>query len=315
MACASSLANNDKVYAEVFNTASKHPRVKLFNFTYSLKRQNKNDSLYRCERSDDNKCNASITILDCDHQVVKVCGLKVSKIISADDILATHNHSSSEIHILKKEFEFNLMTRSASDTMALPKIYQQEESKIYRITSQKGISDEEIALNLKTFQSKKSAMYSKKSEKYPPNPKCLEDIVIEGEFTKCENGVDLFLIKDIKDIDPNTKKTMRIIIFGSSTMLKVLCDEATSLHTSDGTFAFAADLFFQVYIIMAYFHRRMFPCVYTLLNGKTKEAYLRMLNEIRLAYFICVLQICNICKAYFTKRGLTKHVNSQHGKQ
>ena len=23
---------------------------------------------------------------------------------------------------------------------------------------------------------------------------------------------------------------------------------------------------------------------------------------------------CNICKAYFTKRGLTKHVNSQHGK-
>ena len=70
MACASSLANNGKVYAEVFNTASKHPRVKLFNFTYSLKRQNKNDSLFRCERSDDNKCNASITILDCDHQVV-----------------------------------------------------------------------------------------------------------------------------------------------------------------------------------------------------------------------------------------------------
>ena len=29
----------------------------------------------------------------------------------------------------------------------------------------------------------------------------------------------------------------------------------------------------------------MFPCVYTLLNSKTQEAYCRMLNEIRLACF------------------------------
>ena len=37
-ASASSLTDSDKVYAEEFNTASKYPRVKLFNFTYSLKR-------------------------------------------------------------------------------------------------------------------------------------------------------------------------------------------------------------------------------------------------------------------------------------
>ena len=49
-------------------------------------------------------------------------------------------------------------------------------------------------------------MYSKKSEKYPPNPKTLDDIVIEEDFTKCENGIDQFLIKDIKDYDTKTKK-------------------------------------------------------------------------------------------------------------
>jgi len=61
-----SLADNDKVYAEVLNTASNHPRVKLFSFAYSFKRKNTNDSLYRCDRD---KCNASITILECDRQV------------------------------------------------------------------------------------------------------------------------------------------------------------------------------------------------------------------------------------------------------
>ena len=34
------------------------------------------------------------------------------------------------------------------------------------------------------------------------------------------------------------KKIMRIIIFGSPTMLKVLCDDATTLHTSDGKLHF-----------------------------------------------------------------------------
>ncbi len=73
---------------------------------------------------------------------------------------------------------------------------------------------------------------------------------------------------------------MRLIIFGSDTMLKILCEG--SLITSDGTFDFAADHFFQVYILMSYFRHKIFPCVYTLMNCKTQVAYERMLNEIRL---------------------------------
>ena len=49
---------------------------------------------------------------------------------------------------------------------------------------------------------------------------------------------------------------MRIITFGSDTLLKVLCDG--ELSTSDGTFDFAADLFFQVYILMSYLKKKCF---------------------------------------------------------
>ena len=90
-------------------------------------------------------------------------------------------------------------------------------------------------------------MYKAKNIHYPPNPKTRDEIFIEGgQWTKCENGKDRFLIKDIKEIDPKTNKMMRIIIFGSDTLLKVLCE--APLITSDGTFHFAADLFFQAYV-------------------------------------------------------------------
>jgi hypothetical protein len=56
-------------------------------------------------------------------------------------------------------------------------------------------------------------MYKAKAEKYPPNPKTLIEIVIEGDWAKCANE-ERFLIKDIKEIDPKTNKIMRIIIFG-----------------------------------------------------------------------------------------------------
>ena len=65
-----SLVDNEKVYAEVFNTTSRHPWVKLAYFSYSLKLTNKIDSLYRFDRD---SCNASIKVLDCDQQVIKEC--------------------------------------------------------------------------------------------------------------------------------------------------------------------------------------------------------------------------------------------------
>ena len=45
-----SLPEADKVHAEKFvETSHKKQRYNLFNFTYVLKRQNKNDSIYRCD--------------------------------------------------------------------------------------------------------------------------------------------------------------------------------------------------------------------------------------------------------------------------
>ena len=135
--------------------------------------------------------------------------------------------------IIKKEFEYNMAIRSSTETLFLTRIFQQEESKSYVKASQMGVTDEEKAKHLKTFQSKKSVMYNRKLEKYPSNPKTLDELVIEGDlWTKCENGKDRFLIKDIQEFDSKTQKMMRIIIHGSDTLLKVLSEG--DLITSDG---------------------------------------------------------------------------------
>jgi hypothetical protein len=95
-ASASSLADDDKVFAEKFiNTSHQKPRYILFNFMYTLKRNNKKDSLYRCDSA---QCNASITI-DHNSQVIKLSGVNVSKKISHEDIEITHKHPSSELII------------------------------------------------------------------------------------------------------------------------------------------------------------------------------------------------------------------------
>ena len=78
-----------------------------------MKRKKKDDSLYRCDRD---KCNSSITIQHCDRQVIKVNGLKVSN-ITLEDISSGHKHTSSEIDILAKEFEHNLIARSSSESL------------------------------------------------------------------------------------------------------------------------------------------------------------------------------------------------------
>ena len=63
-----------------------------------------------------------------------------------------------------------IISRSTTETLPLPKIHQQEESKMYKLASQKGFTDEEIAKTLKTFHSKRAAMYNAKHINYPPNP-------------------------------------------------------------------------------------------------------------------------------------------------
>ena len=49
-----------------------------------------------------------------------------------EDIIESHNHAANEMHILKKEFERNLIVRSSTESLPMPKIYQQEETKILK---------------------------------------------------------------------------------------------------------------------------------------------------------------------------------------
>ena len=86
-------------------------------------------------------------------------------------------------------------------------------------------------------------MYNSKAERFPTNPQVLDDIEIAENFTLAHDK-SRFLIKDMKELNPNRKKTEKIIIFGHDTMLKCLCEG--SRISSDGTFSFSAALFVQV---------------------------------------------------------------------
>ena len=148
-------------------------------------------------------------------------------------------HSSlSEVEILALNFEKNLKVRAANETTPMPQIFQQEQSKMYKVALEMGISTQQVAENFKTFESKKSSLYAEKHKKYPNNPENLDEIKIEGAFALTEDN-KRFLISDTVIYDPDAKKNARITVFGSDDLLKVMCEG--SRIASDGTFDFAAN--------------------------------------------------------------------------
>ena len=87
---------------------------------------------------------------------------------------------------------------------------------------------------------------------------------------------DRFLIKDYRDTIGS-----RIIVFGSDIQLKILADSKNL--NSDGTFDITPlkQIFTQVYIIHAYLDGKMWPCIFTLLDGKSEVIYKHLIRIIK----------------------------------
>lgn len=80
----------------------------------------------------------------------------------------------------------------------------------------------------------------RQQNKYPKNPKSLQELILPEEFTKTEKG-DLFLLHDS---GPNNN---RLMIFGTAENLSLLA-ECNSIYM-DGTFDVTPPLFKQLYTI------------------------------------------------------------------
>ncbi len=107
-----------------------------------------------------------------------------------NEICYTHK-GGPLLKIMDLIYEFNLVSRSATETLPLPHVHQQEVG-VHEVKKAKksGFSDEQKACTLKTFLSKRGLMYKAKAEKYPPNPKTQEEIVIEGIGLNAQTAKD-----------------------------------------------------------------------------------------------------------------------------
>ena len=162
--------------------------------------------------------------------------------------------------------------RSLSEPTPVQAIFQEEQSKF--IKSKDGNLDlNEVASNFPQFSQIQSTLYKNRLNCFPKLPTKIEDIKIEGEWSKTVNKED-FLVSQVKN------KKDSAIIFCSKIGLEIL-SKAKRWH-SDGTFETSPEFFYQFYIIHGYYQGKMLT-ISILLDNK-KES----LNYNFIAYFIII---------------------------
>lgn len=112
----------------------------------------------------------------------------------------------------------------------------------------------------------------------PSEPDCAAaDLVIPDRSKITRRGEKNFLLLDTKDGDTaneneKQQENVRIIGFGTDDNLTKLAN--SEVWFFDGTFKTCPQLFHQICTIHYMFHGQTFSAVYTLLPGKTQEAYM-----------------------------------------
>ena len=105
------------------------------------------------------------------------------------------------------------------------------------------------------------------------NPTTLKDVAIPSELQLTLRGEN-FLAYDSGSDDRE-----RFFIFSTEQKLDLL--ESTPQWHADGTFKCCPALFYQLYTVHGVLNGHTIPLVYMLLKRKTKELYLRVLNEVK----------------------------------
>ena len=113
-------------------------------------------------------------------------------------------------------------------------------------------------------------MYDQRAKTLPKLPQTTDDIQLDDTFSKTSYG-DFFLLFDTKDGD-------RIICYASRTQLSCL-SLSPYLH-GDGTFSTSPLLYYQLYIISAWYLQEMHPCCFVFLKSKKQATYRKMLELI-----------------------------------
>ncbi|XP_071132952.1 uncharacterized protein [Mytilus edulis] len=114
-------------------------------------------------------------------------------------------------------------------------------------------------------------MYNKRKKNLPVLPKTVDQINIDGIWTRTTKG-DPFL-----QADDNTEG--RMLIFSTQKNLTHL--SAADIIYGDGTFYTCPSLFFQLYTFHAMVDGAMYPLVHSLLPAKSELVYTRFLTLLK----------------------------------
>jgi hypothetical protein len=129
---------------------------------------------------------------------------------------------------------------------------------------------DEAALAFPQYLEYKSTLYRAQAKKYPPNPKTLGEVEIEGEWSQTALK-ERFLLDHTKDND------FHMLTFASDQALDTLCEAKTI--GADGTFSSRPTLFDQHYLLHSKIEGAFVPSVFVLMNSKTEEAYVKMFEK------------------------------------
>ncbi|CAG2188546.1 unnamed protein product [Mytilus edulis] len=124
---------------------------------------------------------------------------------------------------------------------------------------------QELVQNITTFPSCKNTMCNKRKKNLPVLPKTVDQINIDGIWTRTTKG-DPFLLTDDNTVG-------RMLIFSTQKNLTHL--SAADIIYGDGTFYTCPSLFFQLYTFHAMVDGAMYPLVHSLLPAKSELVYTR----------------------------------------
>ena len=108
---------------------------------------------------------------------------------------------------------------------------------------------------------------------FGPNPSCIRELSVPMELQRTLRDEE-FLGFDSGTDDPD-----RYLLFTTERNLDIL--ERSEVWHADGTFKCSPALFYQLYSIHAVFKEHTLPLVFILLQNKTQEQYIRVLNQLR----------------------------------
>jgi hypothetical protein len=264
---------------EIYKTTKNKDLLLIQNFKYNLWRQNSNGSYYFKCRHDN--CTASIILDECKENIIKIGRSKLIENLELT-INQSHNHeANTQVQIesfkaiqrlketMKKSSRGSALQHYCDERSNLIKIIQnvnsfESESLSESILAEQNI--EEVVDNFPQFDQIKTALYSKRSEFFPKNPKSLEELFIDANssFSLTELG-QRFLLKDIKH-----ETGQRMLIFASKHGLRTLA-RSKRWH-ADGTFNSSPILFEQHYIIHSqykgiFIYIYIQICIYSSINN------------------------------------------------